>query len=210
MFEYSLSHWLAFLTATVLLNLSPGPDLAFILGQTVKGGTRLGVAAMLGIWTGTLCHVVIAALGIATIIANSPETYAILKLAGAGYLIWLGVQALRNAGRILGSKNETDPDPVGQIYLRGVLVNALNPKAALFFLAFLPQFIVEGSGPPSAQLLFHGLLVLVVAVFIELPIVIAGGKISNGLRTNRSIAKWLDRSLGVLFIGLGIRLAANT
>lgn len=207
MFEYSILHWTSFFTAAILLNLAPGPDIAFILGQTVRGGRWAGFAAMFGIWTGAFGHVLMAAAGLSAIIATSAAAFSMVKWGGAAYLIWLGVNALRQGGGSFVS----EPAALGQralpIFRQGVVVALLNPKVAVFFLAFLPQFVVAGSGPVWAQLFLHGVLIIGVAVFVEPPVVIAGEKLTAAIRNNARFGLWLQRSLGGLFIALGLRLA---
>ncbi|MEE9313128.1 MAG: LysE family translocator [Rhizobiaceae bacterium] len=207
MFDYSLLHWTTFLTAAVLLNLSPGPDIAFILGQTVRGGTRSGFAAMFGIWTGAFGHVLMAAAGLSVILATSALAFSVVKWAGAAYLIWLGIQALRSDGGSFVSDDVKTNPAFLPIYKQGVMVGLLNPKVAIFFLAFLPQFVVVGAGPVWAQLFLHGCLIILVAALIEPPLVLAGNKLTAKLRNNPRIGLWMDRSLGAIFIALGIRLA---
>jgi len=207
MFDYTLIHWLTFLTAAVLLNLSPGPDIAFILGQTAKGGSKAGFAAMFGIWTGAGAHVVLAAVGLSAILATSALAFSIVKWVGAGYLIWLGISALRSKGGGLVGEAGPRKSSNGKIFRQGVLVCVLNPKVAIFFLAFLPQFIVDGAGPAWAQLVLHGSLIIVVAAFIEPPLVMLGAKLAETLRNNKKLGLWLDRGLGALFVSLGLRLA---
>ncbi len=207
MFDYSLLHWTTFLTTAVLLNLSPGPDIAFILGQTVRGGTRSGFAAMFGIWTGAFGHVLMAAAGLSVILATSALAFSVVKWAGAAYLIWLGIAALRSNGGSFVSDNVKTNPAFFPIYKQGVMVGLLNPKVAIFFLAFLPQFVVVGAGPVWAQLFLHGCLIILVAAFIEPPLVFAGNKLTTKLRNNPRIGLWMDRSLGAIFIALGIRLA---
>jgi len=207
MFDYSFLHWSTFITAAVLLNLSPGPDIAFILDQTVRGGRKSGFAAMLGVWTGAFGHVIMAAAGLSVILATSALAFSIVKWAGAAYLIWLGLKALRSTGGSFISQNIKSGLEFITIYKQGALVGLLNPKVAIFFLAFLPQFVVENAGPVWAQLFLHGCLIIIVAAFIEPPLVIAGDKLTSKLRNNDRIGLWMDRSLGSIFIALGIRLA---
>jgi len=207
MFDYTLLHWTTFLTAAVLLNLSPGPDIAFMLGQTMRGGHKSGFAAMFGVWTGAFGHVLMAAAGLSIILATSAVAFSIVKWAGAAYLIWLGITALRSGGGKFISEDVQSSTHFYPIYKQGVLIGLLNPKVALFFLAFLPQFVVAGAGPISAQLFLHGFLIIVVAAFIEPPLIIAGGRLTSTLRNNKRIGLWMDRTLGTIFIALGIRLA---
>jgi threonine/homoserine/homoserine lactone efflux protein len=204
MFDYSLAHWLTFFTAAALLTLSPGPDIAFILAQTAKRGRQAGFLAMYGVWTGAFFHVFLAAFGLSAILATSAATFGVVKLAGAGYLIWLGVQSFRSHG----PSNKTKPldSSSTSIYKQGILVAALNPKTALFFLSFLPQFVETKAGPVSAQLFLHGSLVIAVALFIEPLLVIAGAKLTTKMNSNPRLGIWLDRGLGTLFVGLGLSL----
>ncbi|MFD1624050.1 LysE family translocator [Azospirillum griseum] len=210
MLLYDAAHWAAFLTTAVLLNLSPGPDMAFILGHTVKGGARAGTAAMVGIWTGAFGHVLLAALGLSAIVAASALAFSVVKWVGVAYLLWIGVQALRShGGAFLAPDGSAEPPNLWAVYRQGVLIDLLNPKVAIFFLAFLPQFVVEGAGPVWAQILLHGVLVIAVAVVVEPPLVLLGDRITARLRGNQRLAQWLDRTLGALLIGLGLRLAVT-
>jgi threonine/homoserine/homoserine lactone efflux protein len=210
MLDYSLAHWIGFLTAAVLLNISPGPDMAFILGHTMKSGTRAGFSAVFGIWTGACIHVLLAAFGLSAILAASAIAFSTVKWVGAVYLVWLGIQALRSKGE--GGFVRAAGETLGwrRIYRQGVLVSLLNPKVAIFFLAFLPQFVVEGAGPAWLQLAVHGGLIIVVAFFIEPPLILAGGRLADLFKRNARIGLWLDRGLGALFVALGVRLALTT
>ena len=209
MFEYSLAHWATFLTAAVLLNLSPGPDMAFILGQTAKRGVQSGFSAMFGIWTGAFVHVIFAALGLSAILATSAVAFSAVKWIGAAYLIWLGIQALRSKRGSMSDTSQVSPKGLMKIFKQGMLVAVLNPKVAIFFLAFLPQFVEEGAGPVGAQLFLHGSLIIVVAGFIEPPLILIGGKLTGYLSSNRQVSRWMDRGLGALFVWLGIKLATS-
>lgn len=207
MFDYTLLHWTGFLMAAIVLNLAPGPDIAFILGQTVRGGRKSGFAAMAGIWTGAFGHVLMAAAGLSAILATSAVAFSMVKWAGAVYLIWLGIQAIRSGGGKFIAEDVTTTPSLLPIYRQGVIVALLNPKVAIFFLAFLPQFVVAGAGPVWAQLFLHGVLIIVVAAFIEPPLVLAGEKLTAKLRNSPRFGLWLDRSLGTILIALGLRLA---
>lgn len=212
MFDYSLLHWTSFFTAAILLNIAPGPDIAFILGQTIKGGRRAGFAAMFGIWAGAFVHVILAVMGLTAILATSAVAFSIVKWIGAAYLIWLGYKALKSTGG--GFINDKDLKQTGKgnylpvkIFRQGAMTAILNPKTAIFFLAFLPQFIVPGAGPVAAQVMLHGCLIIIVAAFVEPPLILLAARLVRGLRNNERFGLWLDRSLGALFIGLGVRLA---
>jgi threonine/homoserine/homoserine lactone efflux protein len=210
MLDYSLAHWITFLSAAVLLNLSPGPDMAFILGHTIKSGMRTGFAALFGIWTGGCLHVAMAACGLSAILAASAVAFSAVKWIGALYLVWLGIQALRSDGQGGLVKAAENTLPWRRVYRQGILVSLLNPKVAIFFLAFLPQFVVEGAGPTWLQLAVHGVLIIVVAIFIEPPLILAGGRLADLIKRRRSVGLWLDRGLGALLVALGVRLALTT
>lgn len=209
MFDYTFAHWATFFTAAVLLNLSPGPDMVFILSQTAKQGVRSGFSAMFGIWTGAFIHVIFAALGLSAILATSAVAFSIVKWIGAAYLIWLGIQAICSRGTNEPGKINATQKSLIQVFKQGVLIAVLNPKVAIFFLAFLPQFIEVGAGPISAQLFLHGILIIVVAAFVEPPLIIIGGKLTGYFSNNLHVSQWMDRGLGVLFIWLGIKLATS-
>ncbi len=207
MFDYSLLHWTAFLSAAVLLNLSPGPDIAFILGQTMRGGRAAGFSAMFGIWTGAFGHVLMAALGLSAILAASATAFSAVKWIGAAYLFWLGLSAIRSGGGRFVSEDVKTSPRLWPVFRQGMLVAILNPKVAIFFLAFLPQFVVASAGPVWAQMFLHGILIIVVAAFIEPFLVLAGDRLARALKANPRIGMWMDRSLGAIFIALGVKLA---
>ncbi|WP_414442536.1 LysE family translocator [Burkholderia sp. 22PA0106] len=207
MLHYEPAHWMAFFGMAVLLNIAPGPDIAFILGHTVRNGRRHGFAAMLGVWSGALFHVVCAAVGLSAILYASASLFLAVKWIGVGYLAWLGIQSLRSKGGALEIPAPA-PRTVAQVYRQGVLIDILNPKVAIFFLALLPQFVVAGAGPVPLQLGVHGALIIAVAALIEPPLIMLGARLSQGLRANRRVSAWLDRALGAFFLGLAAKLAA--
>lgn len=209
LFAYDLNHWLTFLTAATLLNLAPGPDVGFILAHTVRGGRAAGFAAMVGIWTGALGHVLFAAVGLSAIIVASAEAYAVVKYAGAAYLLWLGFQALRSKGGLSVETVQAGAPPLRKVFAQGVFIDLLNPKVAIFFLAFLPQFVEPGAGAVPMQLMLHGLLIIAVAACIEPFFVLAGSGLTRRLRSNRRFGLWMDRTLGGFFAYLGLRLALS-
>jgi len=208
MFDYTLLHWTTFFAAVVLLELSPGADMAFMLGQTVRNGRKAGFAALFGSLVATFFHVAMAAIGLSAVIATSAVAFSIVKWVGVIYLIWLGFQAFKSSkgARI---KEVTRSTSTRSVFLQGMLICALNPKVAIFFLAFLPQFVVEGAGPISLQLLLHGTLLVVVGLLLQSPLILMGSRIASTLRENQKFRTWSDRCLGTLFFTLGIRLAIS-
>lgn len=207
MFDYSILHWTTFLTTALLLNLSPGPDMAFILGQTIRSGRRGGFAATAGVWSGTLVHVFLTAGGLSAVVATSAIAFSVVKWVGAAYLLWLGFCALRSHGFAMAASPRHKHKTPRAIFRQGVLVALFNPKVAIFFLALLPQFVVVGAGPAWAQLLLHGVLIIAMAAFVEPPLVCIGERLTQKLRQNQKISLWMERTLGALLISLGIRLA---
>lgn len=210
MLDYSFLHWTAFLTAAILLNISPGPDIAYMISHSIRGGKRIGFAAMFGTWAGTMVHVFAAALGLTAILATSATAFTLIKWCGAIYLIWLGMSALRSNGHSTFSLDVGKPArPMRQVFIQGAVVSALNPKIAVFFLAFLPQFVVEGAGPIWMQLALHGTLILAVSAFIEPLFVVMADKLTHRLRDTPRFGLWLDRTLGCTLISLGAWLAVS-
>jgi len=208
MFDYSMLHWVTFFTAVVLLDLSPGPDMAFMLGQTVRNGRKAGFAALLGSLVATVFHITMAAIGLSALIATSAVAFSIVKWAGVIYLIWLGIQTFKSSEKVKIEK-AVKLSKTKSVFFQGMVICALNPKVAIFFMAFLPQFIVEGAGPISLQLWLHGALLIVVSLLLQSPLIILGSRIAVILKENNSIQTLLDRCLGALFFALGIRLAVS-
>lgn len=208
MLGYDWAHWATFFVAAFLLNVSPGPDIAFILGHTARGGRRQGLAAMFGLWAGAFCHVVFAAVGLSAIVTTSATAFSLVKWAGVAYLAFLGISALRSKASSFDVKTTPAESRLPAVFLQGMLVDILNPKVAIFFLAFLPQFVVDGAGPVPLQLLLHGALIIVVAATVEPLVVLGGTWLTARLRASNRLALWLDRSLGALFLGLAAKLAA--
>ena len=186
--------------------------MAFILGQTIKGGRASGFAAMLGIWIGAACHALIAALGLSALFMSSASAFLILKSVGAVYLVWLGIQAFRSKGSAFLPDEQADSirtSSTSKIFAQGLVVSLLNPKVAIFFLTFLPQFVVTGAGTTSAQLLLHGFLIILVVGLVEPPLILFANKLASGFRESKTVGQWLDRSLGCVLIGLGVKLATS-
>ena len=209
MFDYTLVHWLTFFSAALLLELSPGPDMAYVVGRTLSNGRRGGFLAMFGVLGGSFVHIAMAAVGLSAVIAASAVAFSIIKWLGAVYLIWIGLKALLMKRSIQGEKSKVTQSTEGSIFWQGFLIASLNPKVALFFLAFLPQFVVEGAGPVSLQLLLHGILIVAVGLIIEPLLVIVSEKLAGSFKRNIRIQNWVDKSLGLFLVFLGVRLAIS-
>jgi RhtB (resistance to homoserine/threonine) family protein len=203
----SASYWLMFFSAALAINISPGPDLIYVLSRTVAEGRKVGFASLLGIWTGALVHVSAAALGLSAILATSEIAFAAVKYVGAAYLIYLGIKALRAKTPVLEAMPAARRTTPWMAYRQGVSVDILNPKAAIFFLAFLPQFVRPELGHVPAQIMLLGLLVIALAVVVESSAMLMAARLTKALRGNVRISAWLQRIFGSVLIGLGVRLA---
>jgi len=194
-----------FIAAGLLLNLTPGPDMLFIVGQAASHGRRAGVLAALGVGAGCLVHVMLAALGVSALIATSTLAFTVLKWLGAAYLVWVGVSMLRQPVAAL----PRGAPPARSVFRQGVLTNVLNPKVALFFLAFLPQFIVPGAPSQVSAFITLGMLFTLNGTLVCIAIALLAGVVRERLVGQGAArgASWLKRATGVLFIGLGLRLA---
>jgi len=193
----------AYLLACLVLILTPGPDMLFVLGQTLAGGARRGWAATCGIYAGALVHIALAVLGLSALLAASPGLFLAVRLAGAAYLLWLGIGALRSALRPAATSHAV-PEARGRAaFWQGTLTNLLNPKVALFFLAFLPQFVAPDRAPAPVQMLLLGLLLpLLAAPFFAALIALA----DRAVAALSAARRWLDGVTGAIFLGLGLRL----
>ncbi len=198
---------IAYLAAAAVLVLMPGPGTAWIAANAAGGGMRRGVHAGLGLETATLLHAVAAGLGLSALLATSALAFEVIKYCGAAYLIWLGIKAWRSGGDVSDSKEEAVPVSARSVYLRSVLTGLLNPKVALFFLAFLPQFVRPERGMVWLQFLILGALLAVVGFANDLFLSFAVGRF--GRRFRGGAGRWRQRLTGTVFIALGLRLAAQ-
>lgn len=204
-----IHNYLVFVSAAVLLNITPGPDTMYILGRSVAQGRRAGVASVLGISTGVLCHTLAAALGLSTLLATSALAFTIIKAIGAAYLVYLGIDMLRDRHSPLPQREPAVSErySTSAIYRQGVLTNVLNPKVALFFLALLPQFVDVQSQHPPLSFILLGLTFIATGTIWCLLLVWCASGMSHYLRRNQRVATALHRATGTLFIGLGLKLA---
>ncbi len=203
-----LNTYLLFIVASIALCIAPGPDMIFILGRTLAQGRKAGIMAAIGINVGGYVHLFAAALGLSAILAASALAFTIVKWAGAAYLIYIGIQVLRSKQGALVINNDGAPaQKYGRIFWQGFLSDVLNPKVAIFFLAFLPQFVNLHNGHYTAQILLLGLTTNVIAIIINLLIVYFASLLTGRLRKNQKITAWLNRIMGLIFISLGLKLA---
>ncbi len=198
----------AFLAAAVLVTLAPGPDNLLVLSLGMARGRGPGVAFGLGCALGCLNHTLLAALGVSALIAASPIAFTTLRIAGGLYLVWIGVQALRNARAFGAPQAGSAPtETPGRLFVKGLVANAINPKVILFFLAFLPQFVDSRRGHVAWQIAQLGVLFTVETVVIFGAIGWYAGSVGERLARRPAIGAWLDRLAGAIFVALGLRLA---
>ena len=212
--------FLIFIAAGLLLNLTPGPDVLFISANAMRAGRRAGLVAALGIAAGCLVHVAAAALGVSALLAASSAAFAVLKWLGAVYLVWVGVQMLRSAWSSKTIEtiaiNQCETGAGGRfesnlslttVFRRGFLTNVLNPKVALFFLAFVPQFIAPGTAHTGVVFLALGLIFTVNGLLVCMGWALAAAWVAGRAGTLTRITRWMDGCAGVVFITFGIKLA---
>ena len=199
--------WL-FILSGLLLNITPGPDTAYILGRSIHLGWRGGAAAAIGICTGCLVHVFAAAVGLSALLMASSTAFAVLKLAGAAYLLFIGVQMLLARHKPLAEMAvQGGETSLRKVFWQGALTNVLNPKVALFFLAFLPQFVaVESPHKPLAFLLLGGIFIFNSTLWC-LGIAAFAAKAASSIRRSEGVMVWVNRVLGGMFVYLGFRVA---
>jgi threonine/homoserine/homoserine lactone efflux protein len=199
------AHLTAFLAAAAVLAITPGPGIFYVLARSLGEGTRVGVRSSLGTALGGLCHVVGAALGLSTLLMTSATAFEVVRYVGACYLVYLGIRTL--AG-LRAPAAETPPAAGGDAFRQGVLTELLNPKTALFFLTFLPQFVQPEQGPIAPQLLALGCISVALNSTVDLVVAAIAGRARGGLRAG---SRWVRRQRalsGVALIALGGYAAA--
>lgn len=203
-----IEHLPLFIISGLLLNITPGQDTFYIIGQTLAHGRRAGVFAVLGIMTGCLIHTTMAALGLSALLAASASAYRIVKTIGAAYLVYLGLKMLVARRPTLSSPvtAELGTRTIRSIFRGGLFSNVLNPKTALFFLAFLPQFVSPASEHRTLAFLALGTLFIVDGTPWCLFLVWTASAMRRRLTSSRRVMLNLERGIGALFVGLGLRL----
>ena len=197
-----------FVLSGFLLNLTPGQDTFYIVGRSLAQGRRAGVLSVFGITSGCVVHTIAAAFGLSAILATSAHAFLVVKIAGAAYLVYLGVRMLfdRSAANRLA---ELPVERSWAIYRAGVLTNVLNPKVALFFLAFLPQFVDTASSAKVPAFLFLGCVFMFTGTLWCLVLVWGASALGRRFRENPSAGVLIKRAAGALFVALGVKMAAT-
>jgi RhtB (resistance to homoserine/threonine) family protein len=206
---FGIHDFALFLASGILLNLAPGPDTAYILGRSIAQGRAAGVASALGIMVGSIFHTCAAALGLSAFLATSAWAFSAIKLIGGCYLVFLGIKLILERGEQFRMPSGFGRSSSGTAFRQGVLTNLLNPKVALFFLAFLPQFIDPASKAKIPAFLVLGVTFVTTGTIWCLILARFAAAFSQRLRRNRMIGQWINRAIGSLFVFLGVRLAAT-
>jgi len=203
---FNIGNFYLFLTVSILINISPGPDMIYTAARSLSQGTKAGVLSALGIFTGCLVHITAATFGLSKIIEESVLIFSIIKYAGAAYLIYLGIRAL-----VSKKKNESDIRSLPsmsnpKIFVQGMTTNILNPKVAIFFLSFLPQFINPQSSHVQGQIAFLGFWFDAQGTCVLLLVATVTGAFRNLLQKNPGFWQWQEKITGIILIALGIKM----
>ncbi|QLQ36542.1 LysE family translocator [Micromonospora robiginosa] len=205
MLGLSVAALTGYLAAIVVLMITPGPDMMFVLANATRYGARSGVVAALGVAAGEAVHVAAVVGGLATLISASPVLFTAIRWAGAAYLIVLGIRAARHRDPVTATGPDHGASP-GRAFLRGLATNLLNPKMILFSVAFLPQFVDPGAGNATAQLVLLGALFVAVQLAVDVTLGAGAGRLARRL-ADRRWSRRINRVCAVAFVALGVRLA---
>lgn len=205
-----VQHLGLFVASGILLNLTPGQDTAYIIGRTIAQGRRAGVLSALGISTGSIVHSLAAAFGLSAVLAASARAFLAIKLIGAVYLVFIGLQMLLHRRAAPEDATAACPPESGwRVYRDGIVTNLFNPKVALFFMAFLPQFIDPAAPSTVAAFLLLGGIFICTGTIWCVILAFAAAAATARVRGNASAATLVKRATGALFVGLGVRLAVS-
>jgi threonine/homoserine/homoserine lactone efflux protein len=197
---------LPFLAAALALNLTPGADMTYVIARSATQGRAAGISASFGVAAGSFVHSLLAAFGVAALVASSEAAFITIKVVGALYLLYLAWKAFRAGAQALRLQS-LQPVKLRRVFAEGALTNLLNPKVALFILAFLPQFVDPHKGSVIVQILVLGLIFNIGGTTVNVIVAASAGAASGMLRNSATFGRWLNRVSGLVFIGLALRLA---
>jgi threonine/homoserine/homoserine lactone efflux protein len=206
---FGTQHLILFVVSCLLLAVTPGQDTLYIVGRSVSQGRRAGLLSVLGIVTGCAVHAVAAAFGLSAVLATSSHAFVAVKMAGAGYLCYRGMRMLFERANDHPEDTRFSHESSWAIFRAGLLTNVLNPKVALFFMAFLPQFVSPAAGSRIAALLFLGAVFIISGTLWCLILVWCAAAVSRRFRAKDGTGTVLKRATGALFVGMGVRLAVS-
>lgn len=197
--------WVFLLTSAVII-ITPGQDMVLVMSRSISQGSKAGVVTALGVSVGLLGHTLLAALGLGALLLASEMLFNIVKLFGAGYLIYIGYQLVRSKDHAMSMK-ELPKISYRTMFVQGMLSNISNPKVAIFYFSYLPQFVIQGSGNQTMQLLILGVTFSVLTFAIKAPIGFVSGLLSFWIQKRPIVLKTIHRTSGMILIGLGLKLA---
>jgi len=203
------SSFVLFLAATGLIAITPGPGIMYVAAQTLKGGRATGIAASVGTWIGGLVHVGAGAVGVSALVLASAEAFAVFKLVGAAYLIWLGIKTWRGAGIALEIDPVVQTSAAPRALRDGIVVEALNPKSAAFFLAFLPQFVSPSDGYVALQFVALGLITVTLNTAVDVAVTLGAARIRQGVSARPVLMRRIRQMSASVFVALGVSLALS-
>jgi threonine/homoserine/homoserine lactone efflux protein len=198
--------WLLFIVASMVLIVTPGQDMILVMSRSIAQGAAAGVATAAGVSVGLVGHTLLATLGLGAILRTSEWLFLALKLVGAVYLVYLGVQLLRTRGHELAVPAGAARS-LARLFVDGALSNVSNPKIAVFYFSFLPQFVLPGAAHPTLSVFVLGLVFAALTFLVKGPVGLGAGLLSAWLRARPQVLTWVYRSSGAVLIGLGLRLA---
>jgi len=206
---FETQNLLLFIISGFLLNITPGADTLYILGRSGTQGFRGGAVAAMGIGAGCFVHIVAATAGLSALLVASATAFSVIKFVGAAYLVYIGFSLLRSSSAAITDIKSLPVTNLRSIFWQGFLTNALNPKVALFFLAFLPQFIATDAVHKSLALFFLGILFNINGTIWNVFVAWASSQLMQQLKRSGSITQWFNKTIGGLFVFLGIKLAIS-
>ncbi|WP_018125755.1 LysE family translocator [Desulfovibrio oxyclinae] len=204
-----LSQLALFAGAVFVLALTPGPDILYVLARGISQGRKAGLCAAAGFNLGVIVHTFFAAFGVSAVLAASATAFTIIKLAGAAYLVYLGIMMFRSAATASAIGGDKSTIPTATIFRQSIVANVLNPKVALFFLAFLPQFTDPNRGPVVFQMILLGAVFMLVSFSVFAAVALFSGAVGERLRTGPEMERALNRTAGTVLVGLGVTLALS-
>lgn len=203
------AQWFLFVLASALVIVTPGQDMILVMSRSLMHGMRAGVATAAGVSVGLVGHTLLATAGLGAVLRASDWLFTALKLVGAAYLLYLGAQLLLTRGAALEGTASAPQSPF-RLFLAGAASNISNPKIAIFYFAFLPQFIAQDAGRPTATILVLGLAFAAMTFLIKGPIAMFAGSLAHWFRSHRAALAWLYRCSGLVMVGLAVRLALSS
>ena len=206
--DFGIINYGAFIAASLILVLTPGPDFLYVLGKSITGGVRIGIASALGVSGGLFVHTLLVAFGLSVILASSSTVFWIIKICGACYLVFMGIRTILSKDKLIlaAQKNDVKNEVLGRAFGQGVLTNVMNPKIILFFLAFLPQFINPASVSGALPFLVLGFSYIVMSTIWTIIIAAGAGQFKRFLDARPRVSTVTNKVAGVLYIVLGLSI----